>query len=211
MTSHIEEHLRGPNPLRVNPDQLLRVYEWLTTVLPGGQHIWPHWQDGPYYVVGVLSGAEPNWQAQVILDACPRVIRLPAWDGDIVTVMDVHVVSDFGARTLRWHEAEYEMALREDDLMDPSPTPRSDEDLLKDLGGLFLPDQLRAPLAREIDILTNAGASGLDALTTVTTSVMHHHQVRVPDDLYMEFPNTDPAAVQAVHVVRVAAAMVAKP
>lgn len=84
----------------------------LLNCLPGGKHIRPHRDEGPFYVLLLSSWADPNWQAVAALAAHPPVATVPFPTDDLETAA-VLVMPEFAADMVGWHVAEEELGLHE--------------------------------------------------------------------------------------------------
>lgn len=202
-------HLDGPNPLHVTPQALHQVHQWLTAEMPGGKYIWPHWQEGPYFVVAATAVEDVNWQAQTILDAHPSLATVPYWDGIGLDCADLRAVSTFGCDTLHWHQGEGELTLTDSPPVGPldaPPTPNNVLNHLPHILGIHEPDcaDLVSKLAPDLHTLQQGGAAALDVLTAVTTQVMNTPTEPEFTTEYDEFEDFEDL-LGLVHVIRVSA------
>lgn len=172
---------------------------WLSKQLPGGKYILPHWDDGPYYLVPVLSSTDANWQARVVLDAhTPLTERLwirAGW-GEEMAQVRVYALSQFCTDTLTWHESEYELELHQDGLTGPYDTRPGPAELIAALDqiiGLPKPEDRSEEMSAALTALrATAPTEALAALTTITKDTIDNH---VDDTDPMEMVLTTAAAV----------------
>jgi hypothetical protein len=90
-------------------DKLLKHY-------PGGEYIADHVDDGPFYIVPVLSSNDPNWAAEAVLAAYPgTLVPMYVDDGssERIRPVYVHPVPKFGHDMLHWHQTIDELELSE--------------------------------------------------------------------------------------------------
>lgn len=135
---------------------------------PGGRHIVDHVDDGPHWLVPILSADRPNWQASAVLAAYPGVLvpmYVDEWS-DRIRHVTVHAVPQFGREMLEWHNVEDELAVSER-IVGPFDAPPGAAQIVAALPTWLgiddgeLADQLTAALTAAADV------SGTDAVLTL--------------------------------------------
>lgn len=94
-----------------DPDPQALTY--LLEQMPGGVHIQPHVEDGPWWIVAVTNWDEPNWQLQACLSTYPGTEAPADLPGE--GPLSFHIVPDFVRRMCEWHTAEYEAEVETND------------------------------------------------------------------------------------------------
>ena len=102
-------------PAAPTAEQHDKIGDALSTI-PGAEFLRPHLIEGPYRIVGVEKAGEPNWQAEVILNAFPavRVPRKSYWDPTTVEYLDLYVLPKLLADIVEWHGDEYKLEIDND-------------------------------------------------------------------------------------------------
>jgi len=97
-----------------NPNRYAALERILADHLPGGGHILPHYQDGPYYLIVIEDADKPHWVAEAILSAyTPRQVLICDMS-EQYTLKDACALPQFCADMLEWHSDEYELTINQD-------------------------------------------------------------------------------------------------
>jgi len=165
-----------------NPDRYAGLEHILKHQLPGGGHILPHYQDGPYYLIIIEDAYAPHWVAKAIMDAyTPRRILIRDM-GEQFTLKDAYALPQFCADMLEWHSDEYELSVNQDLSQGPLDHLPDEADILAMMATLlgYPPVDVAGDVTVEVhpihqglqDALSAAGVRvGLDALTSALTAM----------------------------------------
>lgn len=127
------------------------TYDHLFEMLPGGEFIKPHADDGPWYIVCVTRWEEPNWQLEAVLAAFPGVKAAVYEHGEDFEAT-FHVVPKFAWRMCQWHSVEFEAQIDTEDTFSAGPylgAPPTHEQFIAHVHDVQHPDDCRFCAAGE--------------------------------------------------------------
>lgn len=190
-TVHQDHNNQPPGGPMSTDENIAAVEKWLTENLPGGEHILPHWQDGPYWLITVADAEErgTNWQAKLLLAAhTPLVRHLPVASYDELMTCDIYAVSKFVRDTLVWHTEEGGLQTGENPIGPFDERPGA-ERLLEALPGLIgldsdiYADVPAADLERARFGIATADPKTFIVALNVETTTYFDESTAAPDEL----------------------------
>lgn len=134
---------------------------WLKEIWPGGQHVLPHWQDGPYWLVPMTRSSAESYHVSIVLDAHdPLATGLPFEDGSgEFRPIEVYALGQFAKHMSEWYnEPDVDgLELHSEHVMGPYDAPPSAADVVA-----ALPLLLNLDHAKEQAAPVLAALQGLD-------------------------------------------------